>query len=121
AELEHAGAGLDRQGADHRGDAWIEDVTEEQVVEVGELVVQPALVRLCVCECHAPPYVVSGAPGTPACPSGRPPLTAGSCRRGSSQLPFEGGGVALAEPPLGLCFQAVTSRRAQRGDFRPSR
>src|SRR2546429_321324 len=55
AQLEHARPGLDRERADDPGDARIEDAPEEQVVEVRELVVEPAFVRLRVRQSHGSP------------------------------------------------------------------
>jgi hypothetical protein len=48
AELQDPRPGLDLEGADDHRDARVEDAMEEDVVEVRELVVEPALVGLCV-------------------------------------------------------------------------
>src|ERR1700740_193028 len=70
-QLEHARRGLDRERADDPRDARIEDAPEEQVVEVRELVVEPAFVRLRVRQSHGSPLRVLSCPdpetsGTPA-------------------------------------------------------
>src|SRR5207247_5762749 len=64
-QLEHARPRLDRERADDPGDARIEHAPEEQVVEVRELVVEPAFVRLRVRQSHTSP-LVSSATRTPA-------------------------------------------------------
>ena len=57
AELEHPRARLDGERPDDHRDARIEHAPEQQIVEMGELVVQSALVRLRVRYGHTPPLV----------------------------------------------------------------
>src|SRR5207247_7777527 len=97
-----------------------EDAPEDQVVEVRELIVEPAFVRLRVRQSHGSP-LVSSAARTLKRPGRRPPIANAhsevplrSCGGGPSQLPLEGSDIPLAEAPLPAPLegaQDVFSRR----------
>src|SRR5581483_12348992 len=55
AELEHPRGGLDVERADDARDPRVEDAAEDQIIQMRELVVETALMRLRVHPGHAPP------------------------------------------------------------------
>src|SRR5579884_1497666 len=65
-----------------------------------ELVVERALVRLCVCERHTPPCVFARDAVLGSSRGRTFPTRAPSCRRGAAELSLVGSDVPLAEAPL---------------------
>src|SRR4030095_10670205 len=79
ADLEHARAGLDPERANDPNDPREEDAPEEQVVQMRELVVERALMRLGVRDGHPtlPPSRTRRATTRHPHPSGLPPYSTG--------------------------------------------